>query len=158
MNSQTTHHQHGNLYLYAIRECSNYATIIQFLVRPFNFIHACNLLRPYTLERLRVLRFKFKLLSNVPRVIYIFHRTLESVDISQCKNITDADISQFNMCEKLKSLNLSGCKKVTDKGIKSLASSCQQLTNINISRCYKVTDEGMKALASSCQHLTKSKH
>ena len=32
--------QHNNPYLYALRECSNYAKIIQFLATPFNFIHA----------------------------------------------------------------------------------------------------------------------
>ena len=119
MNSQTTHNQHNNPYLYAIRECSNYATIIQFLPIPFNFIDACNLLRPYTLERLAITNFSFKLKSNIDRVVTLFHRTLENVDISQGKNIRDTDISPFNMCKKLKSVknnidNNDGTKNISN--------------------------------------------
>ena len=152
--SKKLHSKCKNFSLYAIRECNSYATIIQFLSKPFNFIHACNLLSPYTLGRIAITNFSFKLKSNIDRVVTLFHRTLVNVDISQCKNIRDTDISPFNMCKKLKNVNINGCQAITDKGIKALASSCQQLTNINLYNCHLVTDEGIKALASSCQQLT----
>ena len=79
---------------------------------------------------------------------------LQSLDISDCGNITDAGITALaNGLPQLQSLNIYGCNKITGAGITALANGCPQLQSLNISGCGNITNEGIRALASGLPQL-----
>ena len=81
---------------------------------------------------------------------------LQSLNISECGNITDAGIIALaNGLPQLQFLNISGCYNITDAGIIALAKGLPQLQSLNISRCSggNITDAGIRALASGLPQL-----
>lgn len=72
---------------------------------------------------------------------------IQFLNISNCPNITDADLVNLN----LKSLNISNSKSITNAGLITL----KNLEYLNISNCPNITDEGLKGL-SKLKYLNMS--
>ncbi len=69
---------------------------------------------------------------------------ITSINLSNCKNITDADLALLVKRFSLRSLDLSGCKKITDAGLAHLA-MCD-LRSLDLSGCTKITEYGLPHL------------
>jgi Sec-independent protein translocase protein TatA len=68
-----------------------------------------------------------------------------SLDLSGCERITDAELLALNNLNALKSLNLSGCCNITDAGLLAL-NNLTALESLNLSHCSRLTDAGLLAL------------
>ncbi len=77
---------------------------------------------------------------------------LQSLDISFCRNITDAGLLAFAGMKSLTCLCLQGCKKMTSKAIKNVLQSIVCLSELNIGRidindvCLEILTEKLKYL------------
>ena len=79
---------------------------------------------------------------------------LQSLDISNCYNITDEGIRAVATgLPHLQSLSLSNCCNITDEGIRALATGCPHLQSLDISWCYTITNEGITALVTGLPQL-----
>ena len=47
--------------------------------------------------------------------------SLQHLDLSECKNITDAGVQALSGLVSLQHLDLSGCGNITDAGVQSLS-------------------------------------
>jgi hypothetical protein len=69
---------------------------------------------------------------------------LQSVDLSDCRNITDLSIARLAaVCPYLTSLNVKGSIQITDLGIIKLAFGCPRLHSLNLSQC-SISAVGLK--------------
>lgn len=95
--------------------------------------------------------------------------TLQELDLSSCKNITDAgfsylkeipslthinlarssitniSLSFFNYTSSLKYLNLTACGFISDEGLKNLRTN-KSIQSLNLNLCSKITDIGIEQL------------
>ncbi len=71
---------------------------------------------------------------------------ITSINLSNCKNITDASLAHLVTLTLLSSLNLRGCYKITDAGLAHL-SKLTLLSSLNLRGCYKITDAGLAHLS-----------
>lgn len=79
---------------------------------------------------------------------------LKSVDLTDCKGITDETLFFLaQCCPELTSLKLSKCMNITDEGVSKIAEVCTQLEDLDISGC-SITDEGVSRIAEGCTKLT----
>jgi hypothetical protein len=63
-------------------------------------------------------------------------RSLKTLDLSGCKNITDRTVLLFaNRCPVILSLNLSGCPEITKDACKTLIRSAKLLTDLKVRFC-----------------------
>ena len=76
-------------------------------------------------------------------------KLLQSLNLSRCRQVTDAGLVSVAQLNFLHTLNLSGCHKITDAGMGSVA-QLTSLHTLNLSRCDQITDAGMRSVA----HLT----
>ncbi len=79
---------------------------------------------------------------------------LTSLNVSKCENITDEGIKKLVRIPGLTSLNLRGCTRITDDGIKSIA-TMPGLTSLNLQGCVQTTADGIKAIATNMPQLEK---
>lgn len=86
--------------------------------------------------------------------------TIERLDISQNKNLTDSVLNDGvgSHCLRLTSLNLNGLKEITTAGVQNLFTKLKEaerpgLIYLNLSRCIKV---GNEALFSILDHSAKT--
>ena len=70
------------------------------------------------------------------------------------REITDATFKNIKM-STLRSINLSNCKEVTDATIKGLSIGCPNITSINISNCRKTTNASMVILKDQFMDLSE---
>ncbi len=54
-------------------------------------------------------------------------RSLEYLDLSECKKINDAAVEYITNLPRLKTLKLNGCQNVTDKSVTTIYESCKEL-------------------------------
>ena len=74
-------------------------------------------------------------------------RRMGSLDLGDCRNLTDAGLASLSSLTGLQTLNLRECGKITDAGLSSL-SSLTGLQTLNLNYCYKITDAGVSSLSS----------
>ena len=76
---------------------------------------------------------------------------LQSLDITDCENITDDSIIIISKyCKRLHSLWLGGCTNLTDTSLHSLSQGCIGLKLLDISYNENFTDDGITAIAKCC--------
>ncbi|BFZ02165.1 hypothetical protein BsWGS_05204 [Bradybaena similaris] len=75
---------------------------------------------------------------------------LTHLDLSGCKQVTDAAICYLSGCCPLTSVSLSGLIAITDKTIFSLASNCPQLEEIFLNGCAHVSPAAVQYLKDCC--------
>lgn len=87
-----------------------------------------------------------------------FTNTLTSVDISDCKGISNVGVSALcnSLGSTLRALNLAGCK-VTDSVMPSICANCHKLNELDLSRCRLLTDQTVHTLVSGVTGLTTLK-
>ena len=79
---------------------------------------------------------------------------LDSLDLSNCNNITDTGLLELWMgCPQLASVNLGYCSKITDASVIALSNGCPQLTDLNLWNC-NITDASVIAISNGCPRLT----
>ncbi|KAL1224269.1 EIN3-binding F-box protein 2 [Cardamine amara subsp. amara] len=85
-----------------------------------------------------------------------FCHQLQDVELCGLNGVTDADniVSAVSICHgrTLESLNLDGCKNITDASLFAVSKNCYSVNDLDISSTL-VSDHGIKALASSPNHL-----
>ena len=83
--------------------------------------------------------------------------TLEALDESAAKNVTDVEVAAFVRdvgagCQELHSIDLSGCIQVSDEGLRALSTNCPKMEHIDLSGC-EISDNGLRALIAGCLNL-----
>ena len=83
--------------------------------------------------------------------------TLEALDESAAKNLTDVEVAAFVRdfgagCQELHSIDLSGCTQVSDEGLRVLSTNCPKMEHIDLSGC-EISDNGLRALIAGCLNL-----
>jgi hypothetical protein len=71
--------------------------------------------------------------------------SLQSLDLTGCKLVTDAGLSHLKGLTSLQALNLHGCKLVMDAGLSHLK-GLTSLQALDLSKCNLVTDAGLDHL------------
>lgn len=66
-----------------------------------------------------------------------------SLNLFNCRDITDTSLVHVSNLQQLTSLNLHLCANVTDAGLE-LVAKLQQLTTLNVHACAKITDKGTR--------------
>lgn len=116
-------------------------------------------------------RLNWLTLKNRPVTDHAFHsihtwgKYLTWIDLSNCKEITDAALQQIaSTCHDLMAIDLSGTN-VTDEGIRTLCQGCPVLVKLKVSNCSQLTDKMLDAIQlpylqkfdfSDCQKITSS--
>ena len=80
---------------------------------------------------------------------------LTHVNLSECANVTDADVRIIATCcsSRLEHLDLKICRRVTDASVVFVATRCPNLTYLDVSGCPRVSDVGIRAIALYCTKL-----
>jgi hypothetical protein len=68
---------------------------------------------------------------------------LTSLDLSNCEEVSDAELHALAGLTTLTSLNLAKCDQVSDDGFCALVG----LTNLNLRFCFRLSDNGLHALS-----------
>ena len=76
---------------------------------------------------------------------------LRTLDLTQCRYITDAAMVEVGKCTNLQSLNLWGCN-ITDAGMVEVG-KCTNLQSLDLGWCSTITDECKNALRKSIPTL-----
>lgn len=82
--------------------------------------------------------------------------SLEMVDLSECRTITDRCIEIITKCEpRLTTLKLQNCPLITDESIKHIIVNCRVLRTLNIRGCIKISSYAEKKLSAvkTLRHL-----
>ena len=75
---------------------------------------------------------------------------LTSLDLSLCKEVTDASIEVItNQATNLETLRLGGCTGISNLSLRLVASSLPRLTVLDLRSCWQVADSGILQLSSS---------
>ena len=74
-------------------------------------------------------------------------RTLRSLHLDHCSNVTDAGVASLSSLTGLQTLDLAYCKRITDAGVASL-SSLTGLQTLDLTDCDKITDTGVASFSS----------
>ncbi|KAI9186558.1 hypothetical protein LWI28_018541 [Acer negundo] len=69
-------------------------------------------------------------------------RSLEILDLGDCKSIADSCLSSISHLQKLTALNFSGAD-ITDSGLYALEQGSLSITNLCLRGCKRVTDKGV---------------
>lgn len=78
---------------------------------------------------------------------------LQSLDLSECENITDKGIESIAQgCPLLRDLKFRNLD-ITNHAIRALAENCSQLTNLDLYECTRITDGALNALIEACPKL-----
>ena len=77
---------------------------------------------------------------------------ITQLDLTNCKNITDAGLAHIKHFQWLKSLKLHDCKKITDEGLSHLT-GLSQLTLLYLRGSVEITDEGLRLHLTSLSKL-----
>ncbi len=87
-----------------------------------------------------------------------FNGTLTSIDLSDCKCITNAGVVSIctSLGHSLRSLNIAGCK-VTDSVCQPICHLCEKLNKLDLSRCRALTDNAVHTIAHGVSGLTSLK-
>lgn len=81
------------------------------------------------------------------------NRNLQTLDVFDCKNLTDASIfAVAQNCHNLQTLCLSCGENITDRSIMAMAQNCSNLKNLKFS-CKGITDASVVALVQKCPNL-----
>lgn len=96
-------------------------------------------------------------LRRSPRELVAGIPNLESLNLSGCYSLSDANLEQAFTKEvsSLTSLNLSLCKDVTDNSLGRIATNCKNLESVDLAGCTKITNAGILLLSWG---LKKLKH
>jgi hypothetical protein len=86
--------------------------------------------------------------NDLARIILEYRKCgkLASLNLSNCKNITDAGLGSLANIPLTK-LNLSGCSDITDAGLAHFTNA--PLTDLNLSDCTAITDAGLAHFANA---------
>lgn len=69
-------------------------------------------------------------------------KTMTSVDISQCRELTDLGVScMAEVCPNLFKLNMSGLCRVSDIGVRSVCANCWFLQHLNVEDIFLLKDD-----------------
>lgn len=89
----------------------------------------------------------------------VFKDEITSLDISYNSTLSNAGVGIIvnAVGNKLMSLNLSNCKNITDKVIPQITNKCVKLREIDLSNCYNLTDSTLHTVAKNVTGLTSLK-
>ena len=123
-----------NLEVLYIRECNNISDdgIIELTTN-------CNKLQSlYIAGSSLTDKGLIRVAKNLPR--------LQTLNISECVNVTDVGIIELGQnCKELESLFVGGCD-ISDQGVIELLKLCSSLLTLNINGCNNITDSGIAEL------------
>ena len=77
---------------------------------------------------------------------FIFMEGIPFLSIKDCANLTDFTLTYLGLCDSLQSLNISGCKKITDAGIQNLSST--NLRRLDMAGMPHITEKAYEHLAT----------
>ena len=83
--------------------------------------------------------------SMTDEVVHAMSKSITSLDIRFCYELTDKALAAVSKMPALTSLSLSGNERFTNKGILAL-SKMPALTKLDLAGCKKVTPAGVQAL------------
>ncbi|KAJ8680894.1 hypothetical protein QAD02_016681 [Eretmocerus hayati] len=73
---------------------------------------------------------------------------LTELNLSLCKNITDASLGKIAHCLKnLETLHLGGCGNVSNTGLQLIAWGLRKLRRLDLRSCWNISDQGIAYLA-----------
>lgn len=125
-------------------------------------------------------RGRLKVNDDVLAKVVRFSKRVTSVDLTDCKNVTEAGVeNMLSVCKNIQKLsivrcqhftkrtftnisetnkhlhklNLSCCFALDDISIIAIASSCRMLRDLKLNQCFKVTDDGITELVKLCTNL-----
>jgi len=78
---------------------------------------------------------------------------LVDLNISNCKNVTDAALVELAKKCSMQKLVLTNCIEITDATLLSVASHCPGLLHLDLSLCEKITDQGIVKISQGCVQL-----
>jgi hypothetical protein len=82
-------------------------------------------------------------------------KSLTSVGVKACSNLTDESIKALAASCCLLKLDVESCAELTDEAIKAVALGCgASLKSLDFGDCPNLTDESMTAVALGCTSLT----
>jgi Leucine Rich repeat len=70
-----------------------------------------------------------------------------SLNLRECKHITDACLQQLSALPSLRYLDLNLCHQITDAGLEYV-STIPSLTTLVLNKCYQITDKGIQSLTA----------
>lgn len=74
--------------------------------------------------------------------------SLTELNLSLCKNITDASLGKIAQCLKnLETLELGGCSNITNGGLHVIAWGLKSLKRLDLRSCWHISDQGIGYLA-----------
>lgn len=80
--------------------------------------------------------------------------SLESIDISHCRNISSEGVSILaKNCSKLKYFVSKYLTVIIDSSFKQLVQNCSNLQHVSLQNCHNLTDDSLTALANNCHNL-----
>ena len=83
--------------------------------------------------------------------------TIQELNLSNCKEITDGGISEFlDGSIGVEYLNLSKCVNVTSSTLQKLSESCKTLKSLLLDGCAKIDDSGLIKLSEGKQFIINS--
>ena len=103
---------------------------------------------PSQIVDLDLSRFSKSLTDDILAQVVQAFPNVTTLNLGNCKNITDKGLKHLDVLKKLISLNLQGCEKITDEGLKYLGSfeSRTFLESLSLQGCKLITDKGLKQL------------
>src|SRR5690606_15356556 len=69
------------------------------------------------------------------------------LDLSSCREITDAGLAALASLRELGKLRLEECRQVTDAGIEELAAALPRLEALDLGYCQRLTDDAVERLS-----------
>jgi hypothetical protein len=84
-----------------------------------------------------------------------FNGTLTSIDLSDCKQITNTGVISIcsSLGHSLRYLNISGCK-ITDGVCQTICALCEKLNRLDLSKCRALTDTAVHTICQGVTGLT----
>ena len=89
---------------------------------------------------------------------------LEALNLSGCREISDAGLAYLAKLTRLREVNLSGCKSITDASLEYLKGNTE-LRKLHMTACSQITDTGLSHLRAfpqledlnlfACQQITR---
>jgi uncharacterized protein (TIGR02996 family) len=79
--------------------------------------------------------------------------SLQTLDVSLCRQVKNADVAHLARCSTLECLNLEDCGRLTDKCLEPIG-KLSQLRTLNVGECKGIRGKGLASLAG----LTRLEH
>ena len=95
------------------------------------------------------------LIDNIDYWMFCGSSQLESVDLSNCKNLQGVEGNAFKNCGELKSIDLSNCESLTFIGTNAF-NGCKNLEEVDLTDCHRLRQLGNSAF-SGCEKLKSIK-